>query len=102
VFADSVRVNFSPTVDCKLIPQTTKNTLHPGEGWTMVVKLRRYLKTATFFVNEASAKPEINQGFIVEIELSIFGLYAIVEYRPAAHPLTANDPILLLDLNQEY
>ena len=68
VFADSVRVNFSPTVDCKLIPQTTKNTLHPRSGWTMVVKLfcivklRRYLKTATFFVNEASANPEIQLG----------------------------------------
>jgi hypothetical protein len=28
-----------------------------------IVKLRRYLKTATFFVNEASAKPVINQGY---------------------------------------
>lgn len=49
-----------------------------------------------------SANPVINQGFIVEIELSIFGLYANVDYRPADHPFTANDPILLLDLNQEY
>jgi hypothetical protein len=31
-----------------------------------------------------------------------FLLIAIVEYLAPDHPLTANDPILLLDLNQEY
>jgi hypothetical protein len=79
---------FSISAFAYLTKGTTQGFKQPAKLVAAVLCATRRVDT-----KRASLELEVVKSFL---------LIAIVEYLAPDHPLTANDPILLLDLNQEY